>query len=235
MSHIKAKGECKTCSIRNLSIFARLPEDRFDEINCFHPSVITYDPDETIYHQNEKAKNAFTLRQGLIKLVKVLPNGKNQIVKVLRRGDLFGFDGFADENYNHMAIPLTNVEVCRLPLKELLELKKQNPEIEQTMMKRWIQHLREAEDMMVELGAKKGKERLATFLLKWCECKNSNQWIELPLSRSEIGELLGLTIETVSRFLSEWKRQEFIIEQRGSIQLVDIEGLKQAACSDGNC
>lgn len=88
----------------------------------------------------------------MVKLIKTLPNGRTQIVRVLRTGDLFGFDGFAGESYNHTAIPLSEIEVCRLPLGELAELKKQNPEIENTMMRRWIQHLREAEDMMLELG-----------------------------------------------------------------------------------
>jgi CRP/FNR family transcriptional regulator len=55
------------------------------------------------------------------------------------------------------------------------------------------------------------------------------------LSRGEIGELLGLTIETVSRFLSDWKRQGFINEQRGTIQIENMGGLRKAACSSGSC
>ena len=115
-----------------------------------------------------------------------------------------------------------------------MELKKQNPEIENTMMRRWIQHLREAEDMMLELGAKKAPERLASFLIRWCE-GTGGSWVVLPLSRGEIGELLGLTIETVSRFLSDWKRQGFLNEQRGSIQIQDVDGLRKMACASGNC
>jgi CRP/FNR family transcriptional regulator len=234
MSNIKGKGHCQTCQIRHLSIFAQLPLERLTEIQSFQPSVVTYSADETIYHQGDTALNAFTLRNGLIKLIKTLPNGRTQIVRVLRSGDLFGFDGFADESYNHTAIPLSEIEVCRLPLGEIMELKKQNPEIENAMMRRWIQDLRHAEDMMLELGAKKAAERLASFLLRWCE-NTGGDWIALPLSRAEIGELLGLTIETVSRFLSDWKRQGFINEQRGSIQIQNMEGLRKAACASGSC
>ncbi|MEB4589629.1 Crp/Fnr family transcriptional regulator [Candidatus Thiothrix sp. Deng01] len=234
MSNIKGRGHCQTCQIRHLSIFAQLPVNRLAEIQGFQPSVVTYAVDETVYHQGDVSATAFTLRKGLVKLIKTLPNGRTQIVRVLRTGDLFGFDGFAGESYNHTAIPLSDIEVCRLPLGELMELKKQNPEIENTMMRRWIQHLREAEDMMLELGAKKAAERLASFLIRWCENSNGG-WSPLPLSRGEIGELLGLTIETVSRFLSDWKRQGFINEQRGSIQIEDIAGLRKAACSSGSC
>lgn len=234
MSNIKGRGHCQTCQIRHLSIFAQLPVNRLAEIQAFQPSVVTYAVDETVYHQGDASLNAFTLRKGLVKLIKTLPNGRTQIVRVLRTGDLFGFDGFAGESYNHTAIPLSEIEVCRLPLGDLMELKKQNPEIENTMMRRWIQHLREAEDMMLELGAKKAAERLASFLIRWCENSHGG-WSPLPLSRGEIGELLGLTIETVSRFLSDWKRQGFVNEQRGSIQIEDIGGLRKAACSSGSC
>jgi CRP/FNR family transcriptional regulator len=234
MSNVKGKGHCQSCQIRHLSIFAQLPTVRLVEIQAFQPSVVMYAPDETVYHQGDPAANAYTLRKGLVKLTKTLPNGRTQIVRVLRTGDLFGFDGFASEPYNHTATPLSEIEVCRLPLGELMELKKQNPEIENTMMRRWIQHLREAEDMMLELGAKKASERLASFLIRWCE-GTGGSWVILPLSRGEIGELLGLTIETVSRFLSDWKRQGFLNEQRGSIQIQSVDGLRKMACASGNC
>ncbi len=234
MSSIKGRGHCQSCQIRHLSIFAQLPLDRLIEIQAFQPSVVMYAANETVYYQGDASLTAFTLRKGLVKLIKTLPNGRTQIVRVLRTGDLFGFDGFAGESYNHTAIPLSEIEVCRLPLLDLTELKKQNPEIENTMMKRWIQHLREAEDMMLELGAKKAAERLASFLIRWCENTNGG-WVPLPLSRAEVGELLGLTIETVSRFLSDWKRQGFLNEQRGSIQLENVEALRKAICSNGSC
>ena len=235
MSNIKGRGRCISCPIRHLSIFAQLPESRLLEIQSFQPSIVSFASDETVYHQGDISTSAFTLRKGLVKLVKTVPNGRTQLVRVLRAGDLFGFDGFAGESYNHTAIPLTEIEVCRLPLSELTELKKQNPEIENTMMKRWIQHLRQAEDMMVELGAKKASERLASFLIRWCERADESGWTALPLSRGEIGELLGLTIETVSRFLSDWKRQGLLYEQRGLIQIVNQDNLRRVACTGGSC
>ncbi|HIP94325.1 MAG TPA: helix-turn-helix domain-containing protein, partial [Leucothrix sp.] len=64
---------------------------------------------------------------------------------------------------------------------------------------------------------------------------NEIQWVKLPLSRSEIGALLGLTIETVSRFISDWKRKGYIKESKGYIQIINAEGLKKAACLEGSC
>lgn len=236
MPHIHGKGHCLSCPIRHLSIFAQLPETRLNTpaLTAFQPAVMTFSKSETVYHQENPAEAAFTLRKGLVKLTKTLPNGRTQIIRILRRGELFGFDGFAEENYNHTATPLTPIEVCRLPLNELRSLKNTHDEIDTAMTVRWVQHLREAEDMMLELGAKKANERLASFLIRWCNADDESEgdWSALPLSRAEIGELLGLTLETVSRILSDWKRNQVINETRSCLQILDKEKLQLIADSE---
>ena len=245
MPHIKCKGHCLSCPVRHRSIFSDLPESSLDvTIKDFHTSVITFDSGESIFHQNDSSEDsAYTLRKGLIKITKSLPDGRVQIVRVLVAGDLFGFDGLAAENYNHTATALTNCEVCRLPLADLSVLRENNSNVDSSIMSRLIKNLRQTEDMLLELGAKKASEKLASFILSLSQSDTSYelnyhqdvQWVKLPLSRSEIGALLGLTIETVSRFFSDWKRKGFIKESKGNIQIIDAEGLKAAACSEGAC
>jgi CRP/FNR family transcriptional regulator len=233
MSSVKGKGHCPTCPIRHLSIFGALPVDRLRQIQTFQPAVLQYQPSETIYHQGSNAQSAYTLRKGMVKLTKSLANGRTQIIRVLGAGELFGFDGFGDESYSHSATPLCTVEVCRLPFIELAALKKQYVEIDTAMTQRWLQYLREAENQMLTLGVMKAPERLALFLINWYESGTASaEGVPLPLSRGEIGELLGLTIETVSRFISEWKRQGYISETKGHFLLLDRASLLKAAGSD---
>ena len=247
MPHIKSKGHCLSCPVRYRSIFSDLSEASLEtSIKDFHTSVITYEPGESIFHQNDKSdESSYTLRKGLIKITKSLPDGRIQIVRVLVAGDLFGFDGLAGKEYNHTATALTACEVCRLPLGDLSEIRKNHPEIDSSIVSRIIKNLRQAEDMLLELGAKRASEKLASFLMSLGQSDirselnaNSNneiQWVKLPLSRSEIGALLGLTIETVSRFISDWKRKGYIKESKGYIQIINAEGLKKAACLEGSC
>jgi CRP/FNR family transcriptional regulator len=245
MSHVTGKGHCLTCPVRNRSIFSDLPEANLENtIKDFHTHVVSFDAGESIFHEDDDSSgSAYTLRKGLIKITKSLPDGRVQIVRVLVAGDLFGFDGFAGENYNHTATAMTECEVCRLPLDDLEELRANNNEIDRSMMARWIKNLRHTEDMLLELGAKKASEKLASFILNLSQSDNrsdlnkphDDRWIPLNLSRSEIGSLLGLTIETVSRFFSDWKRKGLIKESKGMIQIVDAEGLKASACSEGSC
>lgn len=236
-----------SCPVRDRSIFSEIPEGELEEtIKDFHTSVITYDEGESIFHQHDDSReSAYTLRKGLIKITKSLPDGRVQIVRVLVAGDLFGFDGLAHEPYNHTATALTEAEVCRLPLADLAELRQKSNEVDHSTLSRLIKNLRQTEDMLLELGAKKASEKLATFLLNLSQSDRTSalyqtetrddEWVKLPLSRSEIGSLLGLTIETVSRFFSEWKRKGFIKESKRSIQVIDAEGLKKSACTMGSC
>lgn len=233
MSHIKSKGHCLTCPIRHLSIFGELPLERLEQIQHFQPTVMEYQIGETVYHQGAPAQTAYTLRKGMVKLTKSLANGRTQIIRVLGAGELFGFDGFADETYSHSAIPLSTLEVCRLPLIDLASLKKQYTEIDTAMTQRWLQYLHAAENQMLALGVMKAPERLASFLVNWYDSGLVTQaGVALPLARGEIGELLGLTLETVSRFISEWKRQGYIRENKGYLQLIDRTALLKAADAD---
>ncbi len=245
MSHVTGQGHCLTCPVRHRSIFSDLPEETLEEtIKDFHTQVMSFESGESIYHENDdSSSSAYTLRKGLIKITKSLPDGRVQIVRVLVAGDLFGFDGFAGENYNHTATAMTQCEVCRLPLDDLAELRESHSEIDRSMMARWIKNLRHTEDMLLELGAKKASEKLASFILNLSQSDNrsdlnkpdNDNWVPLNLSRSEIGSLLGLTIETVSRFFSDWKRKGLIKESKGMIQVVDADGLKASACTEGAC
>ncbi|HPY40500.1 MAG TPA: Crp/Fnr family transcriptional regulator [Thiolinea sp.] len=233
MPSVKGKGHCLSCPIRHLSIFGELPTERLGQIQPFQPAVLQFQAGETIYHQGAMSQSAYTLRKGMVKLSKSLANGRTQIIRVIGAGELFGFDGFADEAYSHSATPLCTIEVCRLPFADLANLKRQYAEIDTAMTQRWLRYLRQAENQMLALGVMKAPERLASFLVNWYDSGTATeQGVALPLARGEIGELLGLTIETVSRFISEWKRQGLISETKGYLKLLDRQVLLKAACSD---
>lgn len=222
------KGHCLHCPMRSLSIFAQLDLGILEQIN-FETTVQTFEAGDTLYHQGDPSEFAFTLRSGLVKLNKTLANGKSQIISLQRKGDLLGMDAFAQMPYNHDATALTDIELCRLPIDKLNQIKRANEAIDTALLQRWNQNLRSAEDMMLELGAKKAPERLSSFLLRWCSGEHDDEWIALPLSRAELGELLGLTLETVSRFLSDWKKRGLITETHQKIRLLKPDELEVIA------
>ncbi len=245
----EAISQCLTCPIRHLSIFAGLTTVQIKAIAL--PIVkMTYYSGEVFYREGGKIQSAFTINDGVVKLVRSLPNGRNQIVRLLTVGDIFGFEGMIEHRYHHTAVAISRTLVCRLSLPELNLLSRDHDSVREALTQRWATALRQAEQLVLEMGSKKAAERLATFLLHWCRHtktdgdktdgdktdgdktdgdKTDGDWTELPLTRQELGELLGLTVETVSRFLAEWKRLALIEEQAGNLRILDLDQLQARA------
>lgn len=219
------------CSVRKLLIFAELNGHVLSALDNLKTQRVVYAATESIYHGGTSANAVYILRNGHVKLFKTTAMGKDQIIRVVKPGEFFGFDGLVSERYNHSAVPLRQAEVCCIPVAGLEALGAYKPEVERLIMVRCIKELQHADERLLELGAKRSAERLASFLLEWCGKAEDNKWIPLVLSRLEIAQLLGLTIETVSRLFALWKREDVIREQHQNIQISDANRLKLLSLS----
>ena len=225
-------SDCMHCLMRGRSIFAGLSREEVCELgmDVHDIHVPTGTP---IYHEGDPAQYAYTLRQGGIKLVKSLPNGHAQIVRLLHHGDLLGFEGLRTDRHRHSAITLTGTDLCRLELRALDALSQRLPAVREAIFARWQQALQEAEDRIVELGAKKADARLATFLCQWVGAYPQQRAAPFPLTRQDLGEFLGLSTEHVSRIMADLKRHGLLHEHKGQIEIPDSRKLSLYAGSDG--
>ena len=228
MPKITGSGHCATCAIRHLSIFANLRPDRLDNIP-FRPIVTRYKSGETLYLQGAPANALFTIRTGIVKVTKSLADGRSHILYLQTRGALLGWDSFLEDTYSQSAIAVTDCEVCRLPEHDLNLLRRNDLELDNAILRRWIESMRQAENKMLELSIKKGPEKLASLILDWCDSSPEGAWVDLPLTRGELGEALGLTVETISRFLTDWRKRHLISEQHHQIRIDDVEALEKIA------
>ena len=216
----EAISDCLNCPIRSVSIFAGFS---LEDVQNLEIPVYTmrYEAGEVFYQENDQTSAAYTIKSGVIKLVKQLHNGKNQIVRLLTTGDIFGFEGLMDTHYHHTAVALNEAHVCKLSLPDLIGVCRDSPHVHEAILHRWAQALKQTEDLLIELGTKKAHERLASFIINWCDHSGLEGWAPLPLTRQELAELLGLTVETVSRIMAEWKRNGLMEEKQGTIRLTD--------------
>ncbi len=228
MPKITGTGHCPSCPIRHLSIFADLRPERLANIP-FRPLITRYKAGETIYQQGERADALFTVRGGVIKIIRSLPDGRNHLLYLETTGALIGWDSFLEEHYSQSAIAVADAEVCRLPERDLNRLRHADLELDNAILRRWITSLRRAEDRMVDLSTRKGNEKLAAFLLDWCATAPPGDWVDLPLTRGELGEMLGLTVETISRFLADWRKRGIISEEHRRIRIDDLPALQRVA------
>lgn len=220
-------ADCQACSLREFVLFAGMNELDFEHI---HQPIDQYrfKPGEKIYTQGSPGNNMVTVRSGLVKLVQYLPDGAQRIVRLVRATDLTGLEALLGKAYEHDAIALEPTEVCFLPVKLIRELIHDNPRIRDELINRWHQALSEADSWLTELASGTAKHRVARLLLKL----NNNDPHNCALfSREDIGAILGITMETASRTVAQFKRDGIIREEQPNQFKLNIPGLKTVARS----
>lgn len=159
--------------------------------------------------KKEKRKRNFCIKDGVCKLSKLSPNGKDQIVKLISKGELLGQRFMiSDEPVNLSAIALEDMEVCFIPKTEIMGLFTQNNNFSMNVMKTICGDLKEADDHMVNMAQKTVKERLAETLLYLKETfgTNADQSLKIQLSREELASMIGTATESRIRLLSDFNK-----------------------------
>lgn len=230
MGVLVGKGHCLTCPIRPLSLFGCLKDAELTQIDDFQTRVIKFEAGDIIYNEGECLGLIYTLRSGHIKLTKFTNEGRAQIVRLVRPGDLFGFERLVtDSNYQHTAEVLEQVEICQLSVEKLNVLREANGAINQAIIERALLQVMKTETHLTQVSLLQSKARLAWFLLYWVG--DMTDTVSFPISRRDLSQYLGLTIETISRHLAEWKRQGIISESERMLTINYRESLEAIASS----
>ncbi len=178
------------------------------------------------------------LLSGVVKLTKILSDGRQQIVGLQFAPDFIGRP-FRRENQLD-AEAATTVSVCSFPKSMIDRLIKESPSLENRLHRQALSELDEARDWMLTLGRKTAAEKVASFLFyvaSHVDPEHSNQKgaieFELPLTRAEIGDFLGLTIETVSRQFTKLRKDNVIeIEHNRTIKVHSLDQIRRYAKLD---
>ena len=221
-------ANCSQCSIRNSVLFAGLTENDFAQI---HKPINQFQikAGNKIYGVGDEATCMFTLRSGLVKLVQYLPDGTQRIVRLLRTSDVIGLEAILHPTYKHDAIALHDTEICRYPGSAAKQLSKTNPTLHHELMKRWERALNEADTWATEFSTGTSKQRVSRLLLMLSKEQSAD--VCTLFGREDAGAILGLTTETASRTIAEFKRQRVVIETTTNEFLCDVEKLKHIAYS----
>jgi CRP-like cAMP-binding protein len=211
--------------VRNFVLFSGLSSVEMDAI--LQPIDNLHVPQHAVlYGQDKPAPFVYTLRSGIIKLKVDLPNGCQRIVRLLRPGDVVGMEALVDGRYHHSAIALRDADVCRIPREVVTKLDQTNPSVHQSLMQRWQCSVDQADHFIVSLSTGAAEARMARLLIM-LGC-TGNQPESMP-SREDMGALLGITTETASRTMAEFKRRGLIHSRKGSEVVCDHAGLAQLA------
>ncbi|MBE9559015.1 MAG: helix-turn-helix domain-containing protein [Proteobacteria bacterium] len=190
------------------------------------------DPHGPIIDEGEPADYLFNLTQGAVKLYKLLPDGRRQITGFLFEGDFLGIA--MNEKYAYSAEAVGQVSLCRFSRRKLEALLDEFPKLEKRLLGMASNELVQAQDQILLLGRKTAREKLVSFLLnlsaRGVKRGAAPSPILLPMGRADIADYLGLTTETVSRTITNLKRDGHIrLLQGGMVELPDLEALQELA------
>lgn len=165
---------------------------------------------ETIFNEGDEANYAYKVVSGAVRLCKHMVNGRRQIADFLLPGEFFGFLQFG--SYTFTAEAVGEVVLMAYPNRQVENLSNTMPAMRDRIMMVLSQRLLGMQDHLVMLGRQSARERVAAFLLMLAERAGAEDdaLIEMPMSRQDIADYLGLTIETVCRVLSDMKRTKVI-------------------------
>jgi len=198
-----------------------------------HSRRVTFDPHDVIYHQGSPARSVTFITSGLLKLIVHLPNGRARIVRFHRPGSVLGLSGLLGRDNEHTAVALTPVTALRLPLSAVQHLRMEDPETYISMTERWHDYLRDADMWITQFstGPIRGRvARLLSFLAEFSP-ESANDQVQL-LTCEEMGSVLGVTSESTSRILAEFKREHILVtdhDRPGELYNADLGRLHAIA------
>lgn len=224
---------CSTCGARPLGVCADLKGHELQSMAC-NSDTVSLDAGQALFHEGDPNPYVFNVVEGAVKLYRLLPDGRRQITGFLFQGDFLGLGGRGTANFTAEA--LTPLQACRFKRGNFDQLLSAMPALEHRLVSLAGDELMAAQEQIVLLGRKTAKERLASFLMRLSTRQLqlggvANQ-VHLPMTRLDIADYLGLTIETVSRVMTQLKTSGLIRLLPGNdIAIVDPQALK--ALGDG--
>ena len=215
-------GGCLLCTIRSLSICDALDEKELQELERLSQRV-HLSARALLFSEGDHSDAAYNVSEGTARLYKLLPDGRRQIVGFALPGDFIGIA--PDGCYRFSADAIGPVVVCRLLKEPFARFVAGKPRMLQRMNDFARQELLLAQDQMVSLGRRSAEEKVAAFLIGWRNrlqrISRATKTVYLPMSRQDIADYLGLTIETVSRTLTKLERDGVIVIVPGGVRLMD--------------
>lgn len=226
--------ECRFCEARACGMCSDLSHDHLDRLRKM-TRTRDYQPGDLLFSDDEPIESYATIKRGIVKLSKILPDGRQQTIGLGFPPDFIGRT-YKDRN-TYFVNAVTDVTVCTFPRDSFNKFLKATPSLEHRLFELTLNELDHARDWMLMLGQMSAIEKVSTLLLSFSEkihraqllqgISSEEDQFELPLTRSEMADFLGLTIETVSRQFSILKKRGLIdISRKRFITILDRATLK---------
>lgn len=232
-SPILPKISCQQCSISQLCLPVSLAEAEVEHLDSIIKRNRPLQRGEHLFRAGETFQSLFAIRTGSLKTYTVSPDGEEQITGFHLAGEVIGLDAVYRQSHPSFAMAMETTMVCELPFEQLEELSGSIPGLRQQLLKVMSREILEDQELLLLLNKKNAEERLAAFLInlstRYARRGRSAQRFLLPMTRGDIGNYLGLTIETVSRLFTRYQKAELLQAQGKEIAILDMKTMSEMA------
>lgn len=219
------QAHCKDCSLASLCLPLSLNMEDMDALDDIVKRGRPLKKGEFLFHQGDRFSSVFAVRAGTLKTFSMTDSGDEQITGFHLPSELVGMSGMDTESYPVCAQALETTSVCEIPFERLDDLSLQLPQLRRQLMRLMSREIRDDQQMMLLLSKKTADERIATFLINLsarfrARGYSANQF-RLAMSRNEIGNFLGLAVETVSRVFTRFQQNGLLQAEGKEVQILD--------------
>lgn len=212
LSELPDSHPCQGCTVRDTAVCGVLCRDDLAELKN-SGATQRLEAGQPLFHEGDPASQVYNVTEGALKLTKLLPDGRRQVIGFILPGDFLGISIAGEHAFTAEA--LKNSRMCRFSRGRFHGFSTDHPQLEREIYRLAAHELAAAQAQLLLLGRKSALERVASFLLDLGKRQQKNgaglpRSVSLPMSRIEIADYLGLTKETVSRVLAELKSRRLI-------------------------
>ncbi len=227
---------CNDCSLASLCLPLSLNMEDMDALDNIVKRGRPLKKGEFLFRQGDAFNSVFAVRSGALKTFSLSDSGDEQITGFHLPSELVGLSGMDSEIYPVSAMALETTSVCEIPFERLDELAVKLPQLRRQLMRIMSREIRDDQQMMLLLSKKTADERIATFLVNLsarfrARGFSANQF-RLAMSRNEIGNYLGLAVETVSRVFTRFQQNKLLEAEGKEVHILDP--IELCALAGGN-
>ena len=231
------EAHCKDCTLSGLCLPLALQAEEMDLLDEIVKRGRPLKKGEMLFRQGEPFNSIYALRSGAVKTYSLSDAGEEQITGFHLASEMIGLSGMDADSYPLSAMALETTSVCEIPFERLDDLTASMPQLRKQVMRLMSREIREDQQMMLLLSRKSADERIATLLInlsaRFRARGYSAKAFRLAMSRNEIGNYLGLAVETVSRVFTRFQQQGLIAADGKQIEILEHTQLCALAGGQG--
>jgi len=224
---------CGNCRLNSICLPLALESDDIEQLDDIIERSKPMQKGQHLYREGDAFKSVFAVRSGAMKAYKTTDDGREQVTGFYFPGEILGMDGISNNLHASSAKALETAAVCEIPFSSLEKLSAMMPSLQRHFFQLMSREITEDQQLITLLSKNSADERVASLMLS-ISARNSKRKLSatqfrLPMSRVDIGNYLGLTVETVSRVFSRMQKLEILQVDNKEIKILDLSGLQKMA------